>query len=82
MDTFVIVVLKDVLPDYVFNLFFLLFCSITMPTTNVYKNNWHVTNEMLKVFLVQFSNVYGEKFLTSNVHNILHVYYEVFFSDR
>ncbi|XP_041771512.1 uncharacterized protein LOC121593323 isoform X1 [Anopheles merus] len=60
-----IVVLKDVLPDYVYNHFLLLFCSITMLSTNVYKNNWHVANEMLKEFVVQYSNVYGDKFLTS-----------------
>lgn len=72
-----IVVLKDFLPADAYNHFLLLFCSITMLSSNIYKSNWHVAREMLKKFITEFMELYGEQYITSNVHNLQHIVDEV-----
>ncbi|XP_055590709.1 uncharacterized protein LOC129742793, partial [Uranotaenia lowii] len=72
-----IVVLKDFLPVDNYNHFLLLFCSITMLSSNHYKSNWTVARKMLQTFVSQYMELYGEQFLTSNVHNLIHIVDEV-----
>lgn len=72
-----IVVLKEFLPIDNYNHFLLLFCSITMLSSNYYKSNWHVARKMLEKFVSEYMDLYGEQFLTSNVHNLQHIVDEV-----
>lgn len=72
-----IVVLKEFLPTDNYQHFLLLFCSVTMLSTNHYKSNWHVARKMLDKFVLQYMELYGEQFLTSNVHNLQHIVDEV-----
>lgn len=72
-----IVVLKHFLPTDYYDHFLLLFCSITMLSSNHYKSNWTVARKMLEAFVSEYMELYGEQFLTSNVHNLQHVVDEV-----
>lgn len=72
-----IVALKDFLPTDNYNHFLLLFCSITMLSSNNYKSNWHVARKMLEKFVIDYMELYGEQYLTSNVHNVQHIVDEV-----
>uniref|UniRef100_A0A182XQ09 Transposase domain-containing protein n=1 Tax=Anopheles quadriannulatus TaxID=34691 RepID=A0A182XQ09_ANOQN len=67
-----LVVLK-VLPSEAYEHFLLLFCAVTMLSSNEFKKNWHVAGKMLETFVIQYGQIYGEQYLTSNVHNLLHV---------
>nr|XP_049462023.1 uncharacterized protein LOC125906577 [Anopheles coluzzii] len=71
-----LVVLK-VLPSEAYEHFLLLFCAVTMLSSNEFKKNWHVAGKMLETFVIQYGQIYGEQYLTSNVHNLLHVLDEV-----
>ncbi|XP_058820704.1 uncharacterized protein LOC131682907 isoform X2 [Topomyia yanbarensis] len=72
-----IVVLKQYLPDVAYQHFLLFFCSITMLSSNTYRANWHVARKMLETFLSDFMTIYGEQFITSNLHNLQHIVDEV-----
>lgn len=72
-----IVVLKEFLPDDNYKHFLLLFCAITMLSSENYKSNWHVARKMLEKFVEEYMELYGEQFLTSNVHNLQHIVDEV-----
>lgn len=72
-----IVVLKEFLPDDMYCHFLLFFCSITMLCTKHYESNWHVARKMLEKFITGYMELYGEQFLTSNVHNLQHIVDEV-----
>ncbi|XP_053685668.1 uncharacterized protein LOC128735198 [Sabethes cyaneus] len=72
-----IVVLKEFLPDDIYRHFLLFFCSITMLCSQNYESNWHVARKMLEKFVTGYMELYGEQFMTSNVHNLLHVVDEV-----
>uniref|UniRef100_A0A182PWS7 MULE transposase domain-containing protein n=1 Tax=Anopheles epiroticus TaxID=199890 RepID=A0A182PWS7_9DIPT len=52
---------------------------VTILSTDFYKQNWHVAKEMLIEFVLLYSDIYGDQFITSNVHNPLHIYDEVEF---
>ncbi|XP_053674045.1 LOW QUALITY PROTEIN: uncharacterized protein LOC128724341 [Anopheles nili] len=72
-----LVVLKDVLCEGAYNHFLLYFSAVTMFSSEKYRQNWHVAAKMLEDFVDEFGMIYDEKYLTSNVHNLLHVYDDV-----
>lgn len=55
----------------------LLFCSITLLSSNIYKSNWKLAAEMLEQYVLDFEKIYGVKYMTSNVHNLQHIYKDV-----
>uniref|UniRef100_A0A182PWM3 Uncharacterized protein n=1 Tax=Anopheles epiroticus TaxID=199890 RepID=A0A182PWM3_9DIPT len=72
-----IVVLKNRISKPAYDHFMLLFCAVTLLSSNVYRNQWHVADSLLKKIVEQYNVIYGEGYVSSNVHNLLHVYEEV-----
>ncbi|XP_052891199.1 uncharacterized protein LOC128299314 [Anopheles moucheti] len=72
-----IVVLKDIMDEEKYQHFMLLFCSITMFSTEIYKAHWPLANTLLKLYVQQYANIYGPEFVSSNVHNLLHIFKDV-----
>ncbi|XP_052899213.1 uncharacterized protein LOC128305682 [Anopheles moucheti] len=72
-----LVVLKDSIVDDQYSHFMLFFCSLTLFSSGIYKQNWVVANTLLKLFVKQYSNIYGPEYVSSNVHNLLHINEEV-----
>ena len=35
--------------------------------------NWQVAGKMLETFVIQYGQIYGEQYLSSNVNNLQHV---------
>lgn len=69
-----IVVLKDVIDDNTYYHFLLIHCAYRLLCCPYsYKNNLKSADVLLLDFVTYFPNVYGEKNLTYNVHNLLHV---------
>lgn len=72
-----IVVLRDNISPAEYNHFLLLFCAVTLLSSRVYQSSWQFAGELLAKFVAQFEHVYGRQYMTSNVHNLQHVYDEV-----
>ncbi|XP_053678673.1 uncharacterized protein LOC128729051 [Anopheles nili] len=51
--------------------------DLTMFSSEKYRQNWHLAAKVLEDFVDEFGKIYDEKYLTSNVHNLLHVYDDV-----
>ncbi|XP_049293420.1 uncharacterized protein LOC125769051 [Anopheles funestus] len=71
------VVLKSHLNDQMYSHFMLLFCAVTILSSTVYKDKWVLAGQLLDKFIQQYANIYGERYITSNVHNLHHVYDDV-----
>ncbi|KFB53780.1 AGAP002950-PA-like protein [Anopheles sinensis] len=61
----------------VYEHFLLFYCAITLLSSSVHKRNWVQAGQMLIQFVSKFNDVYSEGYVTSNVHNLVHVYDEV-----
>lgn len=72
-----IYVLKDRITSEAYDHFLLYFCAITMLSTDFYKSHWKVADDMLALYVKEYGRIYGEGYVSSNVHNLLHVYVEV-----
>ncbi|XP_065080788.1 uncharacterized protein LOC135703463, partial [Ochlerotatus camptorhynchus] len=72
-----IVVLKKHLSSEAYQHFLLFYCSITMLSSDLYKSNWHVARKMLEKFIIDFMTIYGQQYITSNIHNLQHIVDEV-----
>lgn len=72
-----IVVLKKHLSADAYQHFLLFYCSITMLSSDCYKPNWHVARKMLEKFIIDFMTIYGQQYITSNIHNLQHIVDEV-----
>lgn len=66
-------ILKECLPVDTFHYFLILFTSITMMSSSKYRMNWHVARQMLEEFITDYIDIYGEQYITSNVHNLQHI---------
>uniref|UniRef100_A0A182S063 DUF4218 domain-containing protein n=1 Tax=Anopheles funestus TaxID=62324 RepID=A0A182S063_ANOFN len=71
-----IVVLRGILNDQHYKHFLLYFCSITLFSSEVYKEHFSLANTLIKLFVKQYKDIYGPEFISSNVHNLLHIYKE------
>lgn len=72
-----IAVLKDNLPFELYEHFLLLYCAITICSSNVYHSALKVAKQMLNDFIEHYIENYGQGSITSNVHNLCHVVDEV-----
>ncbi|XP_052901576.1 uncharacterized protein LOC128309240 [Anopheles moucheti] len=70
-------VMKKNLPIRTYEHFMLYFVAVTMLSSNVYKDTWDQASEMLKKYVEMYDTIYGEGYISSNVHNLLHLTDEV-----
>lgn len=68
-----IVILKDYLPYDVYEHFLVLFCAITICSSNFYAQYIKLAEQMLLQYIEQYKEIYGEEYITSNVHNLSHL---------
>lgn len=68
-----IVVLKRSLTHETYEHFLLLFCAITICSSKQYFRLLPVARAMLLQFIEIFAEIYGEHYITSNVHNLSHL---------
>lgn len=73
-----IIILPDVLPNDALTHFLAFFCGITICSSENYSNFLPLAKELLQcVFVDHFKDFYGEDYMTSNVHNVVHITDEV-----
>lgn len=72
-----VVILKEVLPADVFKNFLMFFCAITICSSNMYSHFLDLAQQFLNNFIELFRDIYGEDYLSSNVHNLSHLVDEV-----
>lgn len=70
------VVLRGILTDEEYKHFMLYFCAVTIFSSAAHKELWSAARDMLKRFVDTFAQVYDETGVTSNVHNLVHLYEE------
>lgn len=70
-----VVVLKRFLPSDIYEHFLLFFCGITICSSKKYLNDecLNLANTLLETYVEYYRDIYGEDFITSNVHNLTHV---------
>lgn len=68
-----IVVLKDHLQHEVYEHFLLLFCAVTICSSKRYFCLLPLARQLLLQYIELFKEIYGEQYLTSNVHNLSHL---------
>lgn len=70
------IVLKEVLKPEVYSHFLLLHCAITILINDAYikvPSNVDYAEELFNEFVRDFATIYGEQFVSQNVHNLLHI---------
>ncbi|XP_035918229.1 uncharacterized protein LOC118516445 isoform X1 [Anopheles stephensi] len=72
-----IIVFKDFMWEEAFNHFLLYFSAITIFSSTKHHHLWALAKKMLYKFVKDFANFYGRSNLTSNVHNLIHIYDDV-----
>lgn len=73
-----IVVLRDHLGHRHYSNFVKLFCAVRLASSEKYlPSNYDLIEALFKDFVVEFKSLYGPEFMTSNVHNILHIIEDV-----
>lgn len=71
------IILKETLRTEPYNHFMHLYCAITICSNERYFPLLRVAEEMLTHFVEQFKTIYGKDYITSNIHNLLHLVEEV-----
>lgn len=72
-----IIILPQVLNAEAFSHFLFLFCGITICSHEMYKMLLPLAQELLLYFVDKYKHHYGADYITSNVHNLVHVVDEV-----
>lgn len=72
-----IVVLKDILSDKLYNHFLLLFIAVRICSSEHFKKWLPLAQMLFEKFIEEFKDIYGEEFVTSNIHNLEHVVNDV-----
>ncbi|XP_058128451.1 uncharacterized protein LOC131270714 [Anopheles coustani] len=72
-----VVILNEKISPVAYEHFMLLYCAVTLLSSSVYQCYWDEANEMLKKFVSDYKVVYGDGYVSSNIHNLLHVADEV-----
>lgn len=72
-----IAALKDHLTKEAYDHFLLLFCSVMVCSSHKYFMHLSVARLMLLQYIEMFAEIYGEEYITSNVHNLSHIADEV-----
>ncbi|XP_061502374.1 uncharacterized protein LOC133391534 isoform X1 [Anopheles gambiae] len=70
-------ILRKFLPAHAFKHFLLLFSAITILSSKYHYSKWKSAKTMLETFVLDFQTIYGKQFVTSNIHNLIHVYDDV-----
>lgn len=68
-----VVALKDRLSSAVYYHFLLLFCAITICESNMFSHLLLLARKMLDEYLEKFTDIYGQQYMTSNIHNLSHL---------
>lgn len=68
-----IVVLKDVIDEKLYNHFLLLFIAVRICSTDYCKEWLALAQTLFEKFIEDFIEIYGEEYVTSNIHNLEHV---------
>lgn len=72
-----IVILKKVLSSDIYQHFLLLFCARTICSTEMFTHFLPLADSMFRNYVELYRDFYGEDYMTSNIHNILHLTDEV-----
>lgn len=72
-----IVVLKDVIDEKLYNHFLLLFIAVRICSSEYFKKWLSLAQTLFEKFIEGFMEIYGEEFVTSNIHNLEHVVSDV-----
>lgn len=68
-----IVVLKPFLPSDVYEHFLTLFCAVTICSSDAHANLVELAHTMLIHYVECYAKIYGQDYITSNVHNLNHL---------
>lgn len=71
------IILKDVLADGPYHHFLNLFCAVTICSSEQHFQFLTVAQTMLVHFVEHYGDFYGREYITSNVHNLIHLVNEV-----
>lgn len=71
------IILKHVLRSDAYQHFLCFFCAITICSNEKYFHFLYLAESLLNCFLEHFRDIYGECYMTSNVHNLSHIVDEV-----
>lgn len=72
-----IVVLKPFLPSDVYEHFLTLFCAVTICSSDAHANLVELAHTMLIHYVECYAKIYGQDYITSNVHNLNHLVEDV-----
>ncbi|XP_041774272.1 uncharacterized protein LOC121594719 [Anopheles merus] len=72
-----VVVLKDLVDPIAYGHFLLYFSAVTIFSTKFHQHLWLRARDYLRIFVKNFGQVYGRKYLTSNIHLLVHIYKDV-----
>lgn len=72
-----IVVLKDILPLNVYQHFIYLFCANFIFSTEKFCKYFSIANNLLRDFVADYIKIYGRDSISSNIHNLIHVFRDV-----
>uniref|UniRef100_A0A182PUL9 Uncharacterized protein n=1 Tax=Anopheles epiroticus TaxID=199890 RepID=A0A182PUL9_9DIPT len=71
------VVLKSYLTDREYKHYLLLFGAVTLFSSSIYRGKWEYAGTLINKYVEEFGSIYGERYITSNVHNLQHLQEEV-----
>lgn len=74
-----VAVLKDFYSTEAFNHFLYYYCGVTILSTLEHQRYWPLAEKFLEKFVEDFGKYYGRSHLTSNVHNLIHVFGDVMY---
>lgn len=66
-------VMKNHIPLQTYEHFMMYLVAITILSSNVHRNNWDLASLLLKKYVEKYDMVHGEGYISSNVHNLLHL---------
>lgn len=72
-----IVILKKVLSVDVYQHFVMFFCAVTICSTEMFTHFLPLAESLLESYVELYRDFYGEDYITSNIHNLSHLTYEV-----
>lgn len=72
----IVVLQKHLQPD-AYDHFLVLFCAVTICSSESYGHLLSIAQELFDTYIEYYKDIYGEAHMTSNVHNLCHVVEEV-----
>lgn len=72
-----IVVLKSVLNETLYTHFLLLFTAVTICSSDMHVSLRPLAQTLFEKFIEEFEKIYGQEFMTSNIHNLEHIVNDV-----